>query len=77
MELTIKTTSKEQDIYVNAFIKSLKELGVSVEKNKKNKTNNGVKAVEILKKLSTKKAFHSISDPIEWQKNMRKDRKLQ
>ena len=49
MELTIKTYSSEQDKYVNALLKSLKQLGISVEKNTKKKTKNGANATKIFK----------------------------
>jgi hypothetical protein len=76
MELTIKTYSSEQDKYVNALLKSLKQLGISVEKNIKKKTKNGANATKIFKELSLKGTFDSVKKPLEWQKEVRKDRKL-
>jgi hypothetical protein len=76
MELTIKTYSSEQDKYVNALLKSLKQLGISVEKNTKKKTKNGANATKIFKELSLKGSFDSVKNPLEWQQEVRKDRKL-
>ena len=77
MELTIKTTTEAQDKYLIAFLKSLKELGITVEKNKVKKTKNGADAIELFKKLSAKGSFISITNAVDWQKEIRKDRKLQ
>jgi len=77
MEIIIKTSNPEQDKYLLAILKSIKQLGIKIEeRNKKQKTKNGAAASKILKSLSDKGGVSSIADAAEWQNEIRKDRKL-
>jgi len=77
MELIIKTKNSTQDKYILAFLKSLKELGISFEKiSSKSKDKNGESAAKLLKKIALKGGVKSIENPVKWQTENRKDRTI-
>ena len=66
MELIIKTKNSIQDRYILAFIKSLKELGISFE-TVSSKNKNGGTAAKLLKKIADKGGVKNIENPAKWQ----------
>ena len=71
MEVLINVKNKK---VLTPLLNFLKAIGVEVIENKK--TSKGKTDVSALKKLSENGGVKSIKDPVEWQKETRKDREL-
>ena len=76
MEITLKTNNAQQDKYLMALIKSLEELGITIKRDNDTKKNNGKAVVAMLRKIAAKGGIEAIPDPMKWQRQIRKDRKL-
>ena len=72
MQLILKTNNTEQDKFLNALIKSLKALGISITSTQTTRDNKN-KATP-LKRLAEKGGIKHITNPVQWQNLQRKDR---
>lgn len=76
MEITISGNNKE---YLTRVEKLARELGLSIKKTKvRNKASkdNADALYELMTKKANSGGIESIKDPIAWQKEVRKDKKL-
>jgi len=76
MELTISI--KDKKIYAS-LLQFLKSLGIKVDAKKNGKRQNlstGEKMANALDKLARSGGIKSISNPLSWQKESRKDRDI-
>ena len=64
-------TPSERLLLASRLIDSVRQQGLSGDEQKQRKAIQ-----KSLKKLSTMKVFTDITDPVEWQKQIRKDRTL-
>lgn len=73
MEITI---SGDDNKSLSQVKKLAEELGLKISEDKNLQSAKNKKAVEALEGLSKINAFKDIDDPVEWQREVRKDRKI-